>query len=59
MAKYSVDADTMLQAMDDFWSYNDLLHAAENLITAGNSFDSSPNDDGATNKKISAFNSVT
>lgn len=38
MAKYSVDADTMLKIMDDFWSYDDLLHAAENLITAGNNF---------------------
>lgn len=38
MAQYSVDADTMLKAMDDFWSYDDLLHAAENLITAGNNF---------------------
>ncbi len=38
MAKYSVDADTMLKAMDDFWSYDDLLHAAENLITAADNF---------------------
>ena len=25
MAKYSVDTDTMLKIMDDFWSYDDLL----------------------------------
>lgn len=35
MAKYSVDTDTMLKIMDDFWSYDDLLKSAENLITAG------------------------
>lgn len=35
MAKYSVDTDTMLKIMDDFWSYDDLLKSAENLIMAG------------------------
>lgn len=37
MAKYSVDAETMLKTLDNFWSYDDLLHAAENLITANKS----------------------
>ena len=35
MAKYSVDSKTMMKELDDFWSYDDLLRATENLITAG------------------------
>lgn len=35
MAKYSVDADTMLKIVDDYWSYDDLPDAAETLMTAG------------------------
>lgn len=34
MAKYSVDSKTMMKELDDFWSYDDLLRATENLITA-------------------------
>lgn len=34
MAKYSVDSKTMMKELDNFWSYNDLLKATENLITA-------------------------
>lgn len=34
MAKYSVDSRTMMKELDDFWSYDDLLRATENLITA-------------------------
>lgn len=34
MAKYSVDSKTMMKELDDFWSYDDLLKATENLITA-------------------------
>lgn len=34
MAKYSVDSKTMMKELDDFWSYDDLLIATENLITA-------------------------
>lgn len=35
MAKYSVDSKTMMKELDNFWSYNDLLRATKNLITAG------------------------
>lgn len=35
MAKYSVDSKTMMKELDDFWSYDDLLRATKNLITAG------------------------
>lgn len=34
MVKYSVDSKTMMKELDDFWSDDDLLRAAENLITA-------------------------
>lgn len=34
MAKYSVDSKTMMKELDAFWSYDDLLRATENLITA-------------------------
>ncbi len=34
MVKYSVDSNTMMKELDDFWSYDDLLRATENLITA-------------------------
>lgn len=34
MVKYSVDSKTMMKELDDFWSYDDLLRATENLITA-------------------------
>lgn len=34
MVKYSVDSKTMMKELDDFLSYDDLLRATENLITA-------------------------